>query len=187
MTILQLETEQRRHDAFVYLPSMHSVRRVSTAQRGDSFFGTDVTYEDLERRHPQDYQATRVWRERVDGEASFVVAALPRRPRSYAELHFWIAASDKAILQVHFFKRGSPEPFRTISAPRGSMLVSGGHTLPTRIRVENHARGTTTEVRYHDLQVNPKIDRRAFSVHTLERGGRIPGAEERRGPLADDW
>ncbi len=50
-----------------------------------------------------------------------------------------------------------------------------GHTLPTRLVVENRARGTTTEVLYRDLLVNPEIDDRVFSIRTLEQKRRIPG------------
>ncbi len=180
MTILQIETANRSHDAYVYLPSMRSVRRVSAAQRGDAFFGTDVTYEDLERRDIRDYQVVAAWTETNDGEAVVVVEARPRRPRSYSLLRFWIALADRAFLKLHFYKRDSSaevsEPFRTIAALRSDMLKTNGHTLPTRLVVANHARGTTTEIRYLDLQVNPEIDGRVFSIQTLERGGRIPGA-----------
>ena len=176
MTILQIEAGDRGHDAFVYLPSMRSVRRVSTAQRGDAFFGTDVTYEDLERRYVRDYEIVDFAEDQVQGEPALLVRARPRLPQSYHEVRFWIARSDQAILQAHFLKRGSDEPYRTLAAPRSAMARMAGHTLPTRLVVENRARGTTTEVRYRDLLVNPEIDDRVFSIRTLEQKRRIPGA-----------
>jgi len=176
MTILQIEAENRSHDAFIYLPSAHTVRRVSTSQRGDSFFGTDVTYEDLERRYAKDYDVVDLKSGQIDGENAYVVRARPHLPQAYHEIAFWIARSDQVILQAHYFKRGAPEPYRMISAPRASMQESGGHTLPTRLIVENVARGTTTEVNFHDLAINPEIDDRVFSIRTLEQKGRIPSA-----------
>jgi hypothetical protein len=175
MTILQIEAPDRSHDAFVYLPSMQSVRRVSTAQRGDAFFGTDVTYEDLERRYARDYDLVDISREKLRAEATFVVRARPRLPQSYHLVAFWIAESDHVILQAHYFKRDADEPFRTISAPRSAMTTLNGHTLPTRLVVENLSRGTTTEVTYGQLMVNPTIDDRVFSIRTLEQKRRIPG------------
>ena len=38
------------------------------------------------------------------------------------------------------------------------------------ITVENLARGTSTRVRYYDLQVNPEIEDRIFSSRFLDRG-----------------
>ena len=51
MTILTIEAGERDHDAFVYMPSLERIRRISSAQRGDAFFGTDITYADHARRH----------------------------------------------------------------------------------------------------------------------------------------
>ena len=179
MTILQIETPDHHYDTFVYLPSMRSVRRVSTAQRGDAFLGTDLSYEDLERRHLRDYEVLDSWELRSEGELVLVVAAQPREARRYAELRFWVSTRDAAILRVEFFKRGASDPFRSISAPRSGMQRSGEHVLPSHIRVENYARGTSTEVHFRNLRVNPEIDRRVFSVQTLERRGQIPGADTR--------
>ena len=176
MTILQIEALDRSHDAFIYLPSSQNVRRVSTAQRGDSFFGTDVTYEDLERRYAKDYEIIDLSPGRIGGEPTHVVRAHPQLRQTYHEVVFWLAQSDQVILQAHYFKRGAQEPYRTIVAPRSSMQKTNDHTLPTRLIVENLARGTTTEVTYRQLAINPEIDDRVFSVRTLEQKGPIPAS-----------
>jgi len=174
MTILQIEAEDRSHDAFIYLPSSQSVRRVSTAQRGDAFFGTDVTYEDLERRYAKDYDIIDLSTDRIEGEDTYVVRARPRLPQSYHEVVFWLSQADDVILQAHYFKRNASEPYRTIVAPRASMQETGEHTLPTRLVVENLARGTVTEVTYRKLAIDPEIDDRLFSIRTLAQKRRIP-------------
>lgn len=176
MTILQIEAENRSHDSFIFLPSAQTVRRVSTSQRGDSFFGTDVTHEDLERRYAKDYDVVDLSEGVIDGEPTHVLRARPRLPQAYHEVVFWVAQSDQAILRAHYLKRGASEPYRTITAPRASMQKLNGHTLPTRLVVENFARGTTTEVNYHDLTVDSEIDDRIFSIRTLEQKAPIPGA-----------
>ena len=176
MTILQIEAQDRSHDAFIYLPSTQTVRRISTAQRGDAFFGTDVTYEDLERRYARDYDIIDLSTELIGGERTHVVRAHPQLRQTYHEVVFWLAQSDQVILQAHYFKRGAQEPYRTIEAPRSSMQKTNDHTLPTRLIVENLARGTTTEVTYRQLAINPEIDDRVFSVRTLEQKGPIPAS-----------
>lgn len=108
--------------------------------------------------------------------SAHVVRARPRLPQAYHEVVFWLAQSDQVILQVHYFKRGAADPYRMISAPRASMQEADGHTLLTRLIVKNVARGTTTEVNFHDLTVNPEIDDRVFSIRTLQQKGPIPSA-----------
>ena len=174
MTILQIEAKDRSHDAFVYLPSSRSVRRISTNQRGDAFFGTDVTYEDLERRYAKDYEILDVTADTIEGEPVWAVRARPLLRQTYHEVVFWVAQVDPAILQVHFFKKDADEPFRTLVSPRTDMYEEQGHILPTRMVVENVSRGTTTEVIFERLAINPDIDDRIFSARTLQQKRDIP-------------
>jgi hypothetical protein len=81
-----------------------------------------------------------------------------------------VAKRDSAILEVRYFKRGGEAPSRLIQAQRESMTVLTGHVLPTRLIVENTIRGTSTEVIFRNLVVNPLIDDREFSLSALERG-----------------
>ena len=90
------------------------------------------------------------------------------RTLSYAEIDFVIAQVDGAMLETRYFKRGDSEPYRVMVAPRETMLRSDGHVLPTQLTVRNFARGTSTKVIFSELQVNPQIDDKIFSVGTLE-------------------
>jgi hypothetical protein len=174
MTVLTIESKDRSHDAFLYLPSLDRVRRVSTAQRGDAFFGTDVTYEDLERQRADGYALEPLLSERHGGEPVWIVAGRPLRRYNYARARFTIAQSDLAILEVQYFKRGKPEPFRVIRAPRATMVTQDGHAVPTRLSVTNTASGTITEVVMSELRINPEIDDRAFSLQALESQRPLP-------------
>lgn len=173
MTVLTIESEDRSHDAFLYLPSLDRVRRVSTAQRGDSFFGTDVTYEDLERRRASDYELEPLESTRFQDEDAFLVRARPTRRLDYDRAEFVIAKSDYALLEVRYLKRGSDEPHRVITAERAHMHSQDGHVVPTRLVVANRARGTTTEVVMKDLRINPEIEDHVFSVKALESQRRL--------------
>ena len=75
---------------------------------------------------------------------------------------------------MHFFKKDADEPFRTLVSPRDGMYEEQGHILPTRMVVENVSRGTTTEVIFERLAINPDIDDRIFSARSLEQKRDIP-------------
>ncbi len=169
MAILQIEEPDRTHNAFVYMPSLSKVRRVSTSQRGDAFFGTDITYEDIERRYIEDYEVIDIRADKRNGEDIFVIRARPERRTSYAEVVFSIAQADDVILGADYYKRDAEVPFRTLAVHREGMIEEDGHKLATRITVKNVARGSRTEVTFKDLRVNPEIDDRLFSVRTLDQ------------------
>ncbi|MFP6641363.1 MAG: outer membrane lipoprotein-sorting protein [Myxococcota bacterium] len=176
MTVMMMEAENRGHDAFLYLPSLDKVRRISTSQRGDAFFGTDVTYEDIEHQTVADFNVAEIEHGTLEGEAVYRIHARPKRRSNYERVVFTIAEKDGAMLGSAYFKRDAKEPYRVLTAPRSHMIESGGHVLPTRMRDENIMRGTYTEVALHDLRTDEKIDDRIFSIKTLESRRDLPGA-----------
>ncbi len=182
MTILTIESRGRSHDTFVFLPALNNVRRVTTAQRGDSFLGSDVNYEDIERRRVEEYELDGLVRARVQGEPAYEIEGRPRKESSYERVVFVIAESDGAILETRYFKRSQEQPFRVISAPRAGIVASDGHVIPTRLNVQNYVRGTSTQVVISDLQINPPIEDHVFSVKTLQQERKLPGLEGRAAP-----
>ncbi|MCA9512431.1 MAG: outer membrane lipoprotein-sorting protein [Myxococcales bacterium] len=177
MAILTIEAEGRGHDAFVYMPSLGRVRRISSAQKGDAFFGTDVTYEDLERRRASDFRVEEVGGAEIAGEAAWRLRAVPASALSYARAEFFVAKADFALLEMRYFRESEAEPYRVVTAEREHMLVEGGHIVPTHFVVENRRRHTRTEATFRNVAVNPEIDDRLFSVSVLERN---PNLRSRR-------
>ena len=175
MTILTMESGDGSHDAFVYMPSLGRVRRVSTAQRNDSFLGSDVTYRDLERQRVEEFGDFELRGEDFRRDEVFVVSARSMDDSSFSKVEFVIAQSDSAILETRYFKAGQRRPYRVITAPREGMVAADGHVIPTRLRVANRLRGTWTEVLFSDLEINPPIEREVFSIFTLDQERALPG------------
>jgi hypothetical protein len=174
MTILTIEAEGRDHDSFLYLPSLGRVRRITTAHRGDAVFGTDVTYEDLERQRVESFEIEPLKSIDYDGEPSYLIEARPRRSFNYATVHFVVAKADLAILAARYFKRRADRPYRIVTASRPEMIVRNGLILPTHLTVRNLDRGTRTEVHLTQLAIDPQIDDHVFSLQALESQRKLP-------------
>jgi hypothetical protein len=143
-------------------------------QKGDAFFGSDVTYGDLERKRVEEFDLEALETAEFDGEAVYVIRGALVRKGNYSRTEFVIAQSDGAILVNRYYKRGQDSPYRVITAPRASIVARDGHVLPTRLIMRDELRGSTTEVLIHDLRVNPPLDDRLFTVATLEQGRKLP-------------
>ena len=174
MTLLTIEGQGRGHDTVIYLPSLQKVRRITTSQKGDSFFGSDVTYEDLERLRVANFDVGGLSEEMRGGEAVYLIEARPKRKTTYARVVFVIAKSDYAILETHYYKRDQEEPFRIYTAPREAMITEDGHVIPTRLRVVDKIRRSSTDIEFTNLKINPPLDDRLFSVRTLESKRPLP-------------
>jgi hypothetical protein len=174
MTILTIEQRDRSHDAFVFLPALGKTRRVTSAQNEDAFFGSDLTYADLERRRIDEFELGELALAEHEGEAVYRIGGAFVRKGNYARIEFDVARSDHAILATRYYKRGEPRPYRALEAPRSAMVEREGHVLPTRLLVNNLRRGTSTEVLITDLHVNTSIPDRIFTVATLEQERKLP-------------
>lgn len=174
MAILTIESRERFHDSFVYMPTLDKVRRVSSAQRGDSFLGSDITYADLERLRAEDFEPERLEAGERDDEATWIVFSRPKRPQHYRGIEFTVAQSDGALLGVRFWRVVPGDPYRVMTIERRHIMEKGPWRVPTQLRVANHRRKTSTEVLFTELQIDPVIDDRVFTVATLERDNPIP-------------
>ncbi len=171
--LLMIEQPDRPDDYFVFLPALAKTRRVSGAQRSDSFMGTDLSYEDLERRRATDFDHLVIRPESLGGEEVMIVAGLPIRASSYARVEFAIAQDD-ALLETRYFKNGSDAPVKVIQFPRAGLRQEAGTSLPTRILVENVVMGTQTDVVVTKLEINPVLNDRLFTTHALAIETDIP-------------
>jgi hypothetical protein len=176
-TLLHIENRDRNDDHFVFMRSLGRMRRITTTQRADAFVGTDLSYEDLERRHVGDYEIGSIRSSRADGEEVVIVEARPRFEASYSRISFVVAIQDHAILETRYTRRASDAPFKRVVTPRAHMRRVSGHTLPMRMWVENRSRGTRTDVTIERLEVDPNLDESLFTSAAIESGRPLPGLE----------
>ena len=177
MTILTIEQRNRGNDAFVFLPSLGKTRRVSAAQKDDAFFGSDLTFDDLERKRLDQYELGELEIAERRGEAIYRIGAKLLRKGTYSRMEFDVAQSDHAILATRYYKPSEETPYRDVEAARSAMVEKEGHVLPTSLLVTDLVRGGTTLVRIEGLRVNPPISDRIFTVATLEQERRLPEPE----------
>ena len=175
LTILSIEAQDRSDDHFLYLPASRRVRRISSAQRNDTFMGTDLTYEDFERRRADDYRISATTRGAVGEESTFRIEAAPRYDSGVARVVFEVATSDSAMLRISSYKRDSANPFRVLEVPRKAMVDIDSMSLPGRFVIDNFARRTRTVVDFDRISIVDSLSSSLFSSANLEVRRSIPG------------
>ncbi len=175
--LLMIENHERGDDFFLYLRSQKKIRRISTAQKRDAFMGTDLSYEDMERRYVDDYEVELRRDTRVTGEGVYVVRGTPRYRSSYAWADFFIAKSDHALLEVRYYRKDDKTPWKIQRTPRLGLVQMNGHLVPTILEMVNTARNSRTEVRFERIRVNPPLRDTLFTTAALESGRDIPHLE----------
>jgi hypothetical protein len=177
MAFLGIEAKEsgRSEERFVYLPSLRKIRRVSGSQSDDAFLGTDLSYHDFERQRESAFEVSLGGATRVGDELAWVVVATPREASAYDRVEHTIAERDFAILMTRYFRRGSPAAYKQLAMLRGRMIERGACRVPTRIRVEDLQRGTSTLLDLTDLTLNADLPDDLFSMVALETKRPVPG------------
>jgi hypothetical protein len=176
LAFLGIEAKEtgRSEERFVYLPSLRKIRRVSGSQSDDAFLGTDLSYHDFERQRESNYDVVLGGRAQVGAEPAWVVVARPHDATGYERAEHTIAERDFALLATRYFKRGSTTAYKQLTMDREHMSERGSCRVPTRIRVEDAQRGTSTVLVVSKLTLNAELPNDLFSMLALETKRAVP-------------
>lgn len=174
---LRIQGREGSDDLFAYVPELLRVRRLTSAQRGDQFFGSNLSLEDLEVQFVERNEIVGRATTLVEGEPAHIVTTQPLYDSGYDRADFFVAQSDYALLEVRFYHVGALEAYKVLRMPRAEMESQHGHHLPGRMIFQDLESGTRTEIVYRSRLVNPPIDEGLFTKTTLESRRRLLRSE----------
>lgn len=162
-------------DQWLYLPATRKVRRISAANRGDYFLGTDMTYEDIKletRVSLSDYTYRTTGESTVDGHHCYLVEALPVNRQTARELGYGRALHcvDDKIWMVRHSKVWDIKDnlLKTIHAT--DIRQVQGIWTQHKIDVKNHKTGHQSLFIFTDVDYESTIPSTIFSQNALKKG-----------------
>jgi len=155
-------------DRFVYFPAFRIVRRIGAQQKSDSWFGTDLSLEDIEYRPVRDFEIVGHGEGEVKGEATLQIDTRPLYGSAYERIRFHVVRSDDTIVRTEYFLADRKAPSKVVDADREGLRVFGEWAVPARVTCSNLETGTRTVVVLDEVVFSPKYRREYFSTHTLE-------------------
>jgi hypothetical protein len=179
--LLLLERPDLTYDAFLYQPALRRVRRVTIAQRQDSFFGTDLSFEDLEARRAAQWSTELVERAEVAHREAWVIELTPRGvPSGYERIVGWFDRELPVLLRAEFHRNG--RRIKTLAIEPDAIRKIEGHYVPTEMEFRGES-GSVTRVRIPEIDVLESIPSEKFTTSALEFGDersdrRLDGLEE---------
>ncbi len=162
-------------DQWLYLPGMRKVRRISAADRGDYFLGTDFSFEDIKletRVSIDDYTRETIGEDTEDGVHCYLVAEKTIDDETAKELGHSRRENcvDDAIWMVRRSQLWDLQdrPLKTIYF-RDISKVQGIWTAHV-IEVENHKTGHHTTFTFSDVNYEDGVKDSIFTQEALRRG-----------------
>jgi len=166
--LLLEEHENHTYDAFLYQPALARVRRVSVAQRHDSFFGTDLWFEDLEGKRAAQWSVDWVRKDEVFDRSVAVLSLEPRHERSgYDRLVLWFDEQMPVFLRGEFYRKGAL--VKVLEIQPGDVESMAGFFVPLRMTLQGED-GSETVVEITEIEIREELPQQIFSVSSLEFG-----------------
>lgn len=162
-------------DQWLYLPALRKVRRISAADRGDYFLGTDFNYEEIKKEQKievTDYIFEYTGVKTIDGRNLFVVEGLPSNEDVADELDLskvvWRIDPDIWMSRQTEYYDKNGNHARTISL-KGVERISGFITT-TELYAMNHKTGHSSRLRFTNTNYENDIPDNFFTQARLRRG-----------------
>jgi hypothetical protein len=158
-------------EQFLYLPSLKTMRRVSVRDPGDSFLGSDLTYQDISPRPLGQDEHRLLGEEEKDGISYYVVESIPKEEKPlYGKLKIWYqkapdwADCNKRRIE-HYDDRGNMIKVQTLSWQKVDQAWAWDEVF-----VENLKVGHSSIFRVADVNINVGLKDNMFTERMLKRG-----------------
>lgn len=172
---LTYDNTKSTDEQWLYLPAIRKVRRVSAADRGDWFLGTDFSYEDIKKETKvakEDYNFKLLGEEKMNGHTCYKLESTAKnktiaKQLGYSKLISWI---DKKIFisrKTDFYdKRGGILKTlhnQDIKRIEGIWTIHHMHM----VNKQNHH---TSDFYFNHVNYSKKVKNKLFTQQSLKRG-----------------
>jgi len=167
VAFLKIEHDDKDDEMRMWLPAFKKVRRISAKKKGDSFMGSDLSYEDLSSRDLDENEYKRLGDEEVDEVDCYVLEISPKKEvkSSYSKHISWIAKEGLyGVKENSYDKRGELKKRKVFNFQK----LLDYHVLE-RVFVEDIQKNHTTEVIFSEVKVDSGIDKKLFQEKNLKR------------------
>ena len=164
-----------KDNQWLYLPALRKVRRISAADRGDYFLGTDMTYEDIKletRVSTADFNFQTIGTCDANGKPGLQIEGTPKTPEIARELGYSKTQSciDNTIWMVRTSQfwdiKGNLLKTVTIS----NIEQIQGIWTQQNIDVENHKTGHSTGLTFSEVDYQSLVPDNMFTTNAIKRG-----------------
>lgn len=161
-------------DKWLYLPAMRRTRRISGADRGEYFLGTDFTYEDLQlegKVSPEDYTYTLANSADASSGELIILEGVPKSAEIAKELGYGrvLVDVDPSTWVVHEWRISDPKGKQLKTVTYGNFEQIDDIWIATTISATNHKTGHKTLFEFSNLDFSTKVSPADLDERALGR------------------
>jgi len=171
--VLSIESNDARPpESFLYTTELRKTKRITGEGAGGSLFGTDFTYEDMQRfqqlNRPDRYE--RLPDAEVEGRPVYVLQSKPidSATSAYTKVVSYVDKDTCVVLKSESFE-GDDRLRRVLTAKPDGMFEENGIHAPAEVVMKDVRDETQTTVSVEEFEVDGTVDARSFQQSTLGR------------------
>lgn len=165
----------RDTDQWMYLSALGKVKRLVSGKSDEpktgTLFGSEISYEDVERAHIEDYIYKILKEETYRGRPCWVIESRPTparaRKTNYSRGVQWIDKERFIMLKAQLYDRGG-RPIKEIISSGIERI--DGVWISRRLNVNNVQSRRISTMKVDQIKLNIKVDDTLFSQRTLSDG-----------------
>lgn len=170
---LLIEHANADDDMWIYLPALGKVRRLSAANKKDSFVGTDFSYGDVIGYKPEEWNHKLVKEESIDGTACYVIESIPandtvRQHSGYSKRLSWVRKDNFVAARTEFWDQAN-QLLKRIVFHNIRQVGSNGRWQPMLAEAENLQTGHRTTIQFENFQADQGVAESLFTPRELEK------------------
>ena len=171
---LHVSPRGEKDQQWLWTPTTRRVRRLGDAQRDENFFGTDLSYRDLElivriqQWNDDEAKATLASDEEVDGKPCHVVDLVPKNKEfPYARYRLWFGTADALLWRVEV-NDADDRLFKRVSLGHYERL--GKYATAMENDVATVPYGTHTTYKLREVRYDTDVPDGVFAIANMESG-----------------
>jgi outer membrane lipoprotein-sorting protein len=151
----------------MWLPAFKKIRRISSKKKGDSFMGSDLSYEDLSRRNLKDYTFKKLEDKYLNGKSYFILEITPKEEsNSYYKNHIsWVDKKTYNIIKENSFSING----KLIKEKEFYYKSLDGYELIKKVNVYNPILKHSTIIEFTEIEINSDINESFFYEKNMKR------------------
>lgn len=167
VAFLKLENESGDDEMKLWLPAFKKIRRIKSSQKGDSFMGSDMSYEDMTSRNIDEYSYSLDGEDVLDGNKCWKLVSIPKpeAESTYSKIISWV---DQNLYISH------KEEFYNLNGNLFKVKTTiydeiEKYHIPIEIYMENVIKNHNTRLKLENIEVDNDLKNDIFVEKNLKR------------------
>lgn len=159
----------KEKEKWLYLSAFKSIRRIVAKDYGLAFVSSDFTYEDMEDIHANDYTATNLKEEKLDGVDVYSIDVTKNGgDTSYAKVVMKVCKEKLIVLRSEMFDKNSPDKMIKVLTATEIEKIQDIWT-PKKVTMQDLVKGTSTTLETVKIKYDLDLPDQEFAKSNMQK------------------